>query len=143
MASKKVSSDIVYQELYQEMRRYRDYELSVSTWYTAILLAILGGVFTAKYGDLGLAQLANECVIKFIAAFIVLIVGGSGLYSIWFSYRRYKHISEYIFNKKLNLEPSWKSIYTPEKVFLKPRHLIMTTQIILIVLTILVIILPG
>lgn len=104
MASKRVSSDIAYQELYQEMRRYRDYELSVSTWYTAILLAILSGVFTAKYGDLGLDQLASECVTKFIAAFVVLITGGSGIYSIWFSHRRYKHISEYIFSK-VDVEP--------------------------------------
>jgi len=136
MASKKVSSDIAYQELYQEMRRYRDYELSASTWYTTILLAILGGILAAKYGNPALIQLFRECFVKFIAAFIVLIVGGSGVWSIYFSHRRYRHIRDYVFDKKLKIEPDWKEKYTPENIFPEPRHLILITQFMLIILSI-------
>ncbi len=39
--SKKVSVDTMYEQLYIEMRRYRDHEQWVATWYTTILLAIL------------------------------------------------------------------------------------------------------
>jgi len=38
--------------MYQEMRRYRDYELTVATWYTTILLAVLGFVLSGLSGGL-------------------------------------------------------------------------------------------
>lgn len=38
--------DAVYQELYAEMRRYRDYELTIATWYTTLLVGIAAGVAT-------------------------------------------------------------------------------------------------
>jgi hypothetical protein len=136
MAPKKVSSDIAYQEMYQEMRRYRDYELSVSTWYMTFLLAILGGIFTAKFGELGFDNLANNCVVQTIVVFVVLLIGSSGMWSVYYSHRRYKHIRDYIFDKKLNLEPDWKKNYSPERIFPEPRHLILSTQLILIVLSI-------
>lgn len=143
MASKKVSSDIAYQEMYQEMRRYRDYEVTISTWYTTILLAILGGILTAKYGNLGLDQLVRECFIKLVSVLIVLIIGGSGIWSIYFSYRRYRHIRDYVFDKKLKIQPDWKQNYMPEKIFPEPRHLILLTQFILVALSIVIIFWPS
>ena len=132
-----VSSDIAYQELYQEMRRYRDYELSVSNWYTTILLAILGGILTAKYGgNLGLEKLAREGLFKFVAVFIVLLIGISGMWSVYFSHRRHEHLSDYIFDKNLNLEPDWKKNYKPENIWLKPHCLILVTQLVLTLATI-------
>jgi hypothetical protein len=137
MASKKVSSDVAYQEMYQEMRRYRDYELSASAWYTTILLAILGGILAAKYeGSPDLVKLTGECFARFAAVFVVLLIGASGMWSVYFSYRRYKHIRDYVFDKKLNLEPDWKKNYEPENIFIKPRYLILAILLILVVLSI-------
>lgn len=129
-----VSSDIIYQELYQEMRRYRDYELSASMWYTTILLAVLGAILSAKYGgNLGLEKFMDECIVKFITAFIILIIGSSGMWSVYFSHRRYNHLRSFV--NDLKIEPDWR-IYEPEPIFPEPRHLILITQLSLVILSI-------
>ena len=55
---KDVSKDTVYSEFYNEMRRFRDYELTASTWYMAILLAITGFILSAKF-DSGQSTQSN------------------------------------------------------------------------------------
>lgn len=44
MQDEVVNRDAVYAQLYFEMRRYRDYELTAATWWTALLVAILSGL---------------------------------------------------------------------------------------------------
>jgi len=39
-----LSVDTMYQQLYTEMRRYRDHEHGVVTWWTTILLAVVAGI---------------------------------------------------------------------------------------------------
>ncbi len=39
-----LSVDTMYQQLYTEMRRYRDHEQGVVTWWTTILLAVVAGI---------------------------------------------------------------------------------------------------
>ncbi len=41
----KAGPDEVYSQLYHEMRRHRDYELTTSTWHMLLLLGVLGGVY--------------------------------------------------------------------------------------------------
>ncbi len=132
-----VSDDIAYQELYQEMRRYRDYELSVSTWYTAILLAILGAILTVKFGSTqGSNVLLEKSLARFVTIIVVTLIGSSGMWSVYFSNRRYRHLRDFMFDKKLNLEPAWKKKYEPESIYPKPFHLILLSQLILVITSI-------
>lgn len=48
-----ILNESIYSELCNELRRYRDYELTAATWYTAILLALLGFYASAKFGSGG------------------------------------------------------------------------------------------
>ena len=73
----KITPDVVYQEMYQEMRRFRDYELTAATWYTTILLAFLGYVFQFQDQDL----LANG-IAKFFISALAALIGFGGIFSI-------------------------------------------------------------
>ena len=44
-----VSVDTVYSEMYNEMRRYRDYQFSNAKWHTTSFLALIGAILAAKY----------------------------------------------------------------------------------------------
>jgi len=121
------SCDIVYQELYEEMRRYRDYELSVATWYTAILAAIFGVLIAIK------PQLDSlNCVVKSLIVALILLLGISSLYSICYAHKRYNQRRE-IADK---LEPGWNT--PPPKQTITPRHLICITLVCLVIFSIIV-----
>jgi len=44
-----VSADTVYTQTFTELRECREHELSVATWFTSILLVVLGAVIAGKY----------------------------------------------------------------------------------------------
>jgi hypothetical protein len=78
-----VSADIVYQEMYQEMRRFRDYELSASNWNSAILLALAGALLTLKYTNTESPVsilLSQNGFIKFGLSFLFAILVASGIF---------------------------------------------------------------
>ncbi|MDP2363214.1 MAG: hypothetical protein Q8M94_05540 [Ignavibacteria bacterium] len=131
-----VSSDIIYQELYQEMRRFRDYELSSSTWYTIILLAILSAIISVKYaGNLSLKDTIFEnCTVKVVVLSVIFLIGFSSVWSAYYVRRRYQHLRNYVDY----LEPEWHN-YQPEIIFPAPYHLILLTQVVLILISILMI----
>ena len=135
---KPVSPDIVYQELYQEMRRFRDYELSSSTWYTVILLAILSAIISVKYaGNLYLKDtIFGNCTVKVVVLLVIILIGFSSVWSAYYVQRRYHHLRNYTDY----LEPEWHN-YQPEIIFPAPYHLILLTQVVLILISILMILL--
>ena len=93
MANKKVdkvSSDVVYSELYNESRRYRDYELTVSTWYTAILLSFLGFYVSEKINSN--PTIINYSIITPLILVLSSVLGLSSIYSVWFVHRRNSQI---------------------------------------------------
>ena len=104
MANKnQIQVDTVYQEMYQEMRRYRDYELTSSTWYTAFLIAILGFLITTIHGDnqqfieLRLI-LTTNLYVQILTALMIVILGLASLYSVRYVNLRYQEITHYIFD---------------------------------------------
>lgn len=129
-----VSPDIVYQELYQEMRRFRDYELSSSTWYTVILLAILSAIISVKYASDSLLKVSlfGDCTIKIVVLLVIFLIGFSNIWSTYYVRRRYHHLRNYVDY----LEPEWHN-YQPEIIFPAPYHLIVLTQLILVLVSIL------
>jgi ATP/ADP translocase len=124
-----ISSDIVYQELYNEMRRFRDYELSISGWYTTIILGITGVIITIKAAlyssgksetifDYPLLKISLVAVIIFLVAASVLSV----LY-VWYLNKQLRAFT------RAALEPDWNR--EPRKLFFKPSWLMVATQITL------------
>ncbi len=129
-----VSDESIYSELCNELRRYRDYELTAATWYTAILLALLAFYASAKFGSDG------EYVRSLAASILVLslstVLGFSSCYSVWFAHWRYSDIRDIVREK--HLEPKWvvdafKKI--TDKKAIPPRYLIYLIQLLLVLAT--------
>ena len=136
--------DAVYRELYNEMRRYRDYEFHSSTWYTAILTAVLGFLISQRFGrpnDLTMfgAALASNWIVKIG---LVLSTGALGLIScrlVRYASRRYDALRNYADK----LEPTWKAeTFRPLKRGLSPRHILYSTPVVLVLITWAVILWP-
>jgi len=128
-ARENINPDIVYQELYEEMRRYRDYELTSSTWFMVILLATISGIITLKFGDHSNFDLLTcNFLFKVISSFLCTLIALSGILSAIFAACRYNHLRDWVTK---NFEPDWKK-YKPKDIkFLKPIWLIVTTQVTL------------
>ncbi|MHB8136196.1 MAG: hypothetical protein ACYDH1_18460 [Anaerolineaceae bacterium] len=149
----KIKRETVYEEMNIEMRRHRDYELNSSNWYTAILIALNGGLITLKINHVfvftdekvlniipsffcNFLQISFPFVLlqiyfyKLILSILFAVIGSLGIYTVHYSSKRYKHMRKW-FNK--NMEPDWKN-YDPED--LSPN----IAQVIAVMLTILVII---
>src|SRR5262245_1630393 len=80
-----VSLDTVYTQMHAELRRYRDHELTVATWFTAILLVMLGAVVASKYAAAGspLGVALERCPsLKWFGALVPVLVGTFGAWSI-------------------------------------------------------------
>jgi uncharacterized membrane protein YidH (DUF202 family) len=130
-----VSADIVYQEMYEEMRRFRDYELASSNWYTAILLALAGVILTLKNanGDITISTLLSQSsLLKIGLSVLAIILVSSGIFTALYASSRYNHMRAWV---DKNLEPKWKT-YTPPVKQLKPIHAIVIVQIILAIIVI-------
>jgi uncharacterized membrane protein YidH (DUF202 family) len=138
---KPVSADIVYQEMYEEMRRFRDYELTSSNWYTAILLALTGVILTIKNtdGESSISVLlAQNSLLKFGLSFLALILVTSGIFTALYASSRYYSIREWV---NENLEPTWKNFNPPVKR-IKPIHAIVFVQIVLAIIVIVTLWIP-
>ena len=129
-----VSHDVVYAQLYEEMRYYRNYELTVSTWYTTILLAILGGILAAKFGTVE-SSLSNyfnhNILVQWLVFGLATYIGFSSWYSvIYVSIWRYRELRTYI---EKHLEPAWKQL-SRKRIILSPVYFLLLTQLILVIL---------
>lgn len=135
--------EAVYRELYNEMRRYRDYESQSSTWYTAILTAILGFLISQRFGrpdDLTIfgAAVAHNCLVKVT---LLLGTGALGFIScrlVYYASHRYDEIRKYT----EQLEPTWKT-FVPPRRGLSPRHILYVTPAVLVLITWVVILWPS
>lgn len=132
-----VSRDTVYSELYNEMRRFRDYEFTSSTWYTALQIAILGFVLSVRFGyedkPSRLAVLLTEnCAAKVGVIVLTGLVCAAALYLVHYSVNRYFWLRSWVDE---NLEPAWKkAAFQKEVRCFGPRHILYATQLILFVL---------
>ena len=138
--SDEVSKDTVYSELYAEMRRHRDCEITISTWYMVILLGISGAILSVKFGSNypELSQfLNNSWRIRSLITLFVLLIGFSGWYSAKFASQRYHELRE----STDILEPKWKkeNFTTPKKKKITPLCLILLTYFSLIAVIIIII----
>ncbi len=91
-----VDQNTVYQEAYAEMRRFRDYEITASTWYITIQLALFG-VLTLSNGKLPFQM-------RCIAIFLSMLIGVGGAYTVYYAHVRYKSLRDLVDN---TLEPHW------------------------------------
>jgi len=144
--SDKVSIDSLYSEMYEEGRYYRRHELTSGTWYTVILLGILAAIVTVKSGNpssILYTLFQNELYfIKLPIAIIVGIIGFNGIYSLYYSGKRY----DFIRNNLDKLEPNNNNNnnrnsnpFKPSKYSITPRQCIMFNMFILTVIILILI----
>ena len=135
-----ISADTVYSELYEEGRYFRNHELTVSTWYSIILLAILATILAVKSSSSNSSIhqiLSNNLIIKICVAIVICVIGISGLLSIRYSKKRYGDIRNHLDS----IEPSNKN-FKKTDIKYTPRQLIFYSSLILTIITIIVIFIP-
>jgi hypothetical protein len=140
---KEVSIDTVYSEMYTEMRRHRDYQFSSATWYTTLLLALVGLILAAKYGEnkSGVKDIIiNHAEIKWIIVLVAAVVCFNSCYAILYSHQRYSDLRGYTDD---NLEPSWRKKFTPRTTMIQPHILLVANQLILVAIIIASLCLPA
>lgn len=139
----KISDAIVYQEFYQEMRRYRDYELTSSNWYTTLLLAILSSIIVIRFtSDAFLQHLFDDILVRSVICVITLILYIGGVFSVNYVSTRYQKIRNYVND---NLEPEWKktgfkNVIKPQRI--TPRFFIYLTLTTLFLAVVLILFFP-
>lgn len=136
-----IQVDAIYQEKYQEMRRYRDYELTSSTWYTAFLIAILGFLITIIHGDnrqfieLRLI-LTTNLQVQILTALSITFLGFASLYSVRYVNLRYQELKHYIFDdpETKYFRPESIKKFSPEdkKRKIKPVDLIYLVHLLIL-----------
>jgi membrane protein YqaA with SNARE-associated domain len=137
--------DTVYREFYNEMRRYRDYEFQSSTWYTAMLIAILGFLISVRFGkpaDLTVfgAAVANNCLVKLALILGTGVLGGTSWFLVRYASHRYEELRKYA----NELEPEWKvETFVITSWRITPRHVLYVTQVMLVLITWFVILIPS
>ena len=126
-STRNVSPDMVYQELYEEMRLHRNYELNISTWYTAILLSLSGVIFAVRFNSTPALPIIERIPIKIVFSGIIFLLMASGVFSAYYASSRYRELRRWVDE---NLEPTWKC-YHPKHFVIRPIHVIILTQIII------------
>jgi hypothetical protein len=132
--SNTISTDSVYNQLYNEMRRCRDYEFSSSMWYTAILLAIVSFVLYTRFGQASnssLSVMISRLEFKIIIIVISVAIAAASSYLVYYSYEKYKIMRKWT---DRYLEPEWKkSTFNVKERRFTPRHIYWITQWLLVV----------
>jgi hypothetical protein len=130
---------VYHHELYEEMRRFRDYELRAATWYTTILVVIigflvrqqivLGGVELDTAG--GAPNLAGAAT-AVVALSIIAALGFASCLSVWHASQRYHQLRD-LTNE---LEPTWKRDLVTKHIkpsSFEPHLMILLVQVVLVI----------
>lgn len=135
-----VSADTVYSELYEEGRYFRNHELTVSTWYIVILLAILTTFLAIKSSspDSAMYILSSNLLVKICIVVIVSVIGGNALLSVRYSRKRYDDIRHHL-NK---MEPPNKNFIKTEMWWTPRKFISITLAILKIVIICIIIFIP-
>jgi hypothetical protein len=100
-----VGADVVYAEMYQEMRRIRDYELSFAKWSMTLLISVAGGFLALT--SRGLPPTRG---LRF-SVYVVLCIIASGASSVvWYAHTRYEEMRKFMDSQ----EPIWQ-IFNDER----------------------------
>lgn len=129
-STERINKTAVYRELHNEMRRYRDYELNSSKWYSPMLLAILGYILkdkmfvTSQIGPQG--SLTYNYWFMVIVLFITFFIVVASIHGVWYAHKRLVETRNIV----ERLAPEWKEFNLSKKI-ISPRHFIYFIQIIL------------
>jgi len=137
-----VGRDTVYRETYTEMRRFRDYELSIANWYSSFLLAITGGLIALRSvrAPDGVARLiASDFWIQLAVGVGILLLGGVGSWSSRYSSARYAELRK---NVSEQLEPEFSRRLRPSPLWLRPGSIISSIPLLIAFVALLVLLYP-
>ena len=85
--------DPAYEQVYEEMRRFRNLEYTFLAWYTTMLLAILGaGISLAAKAQKGLPSAVADLAPLVVVG--LLLISTIVSYLIWYSNRNYRELRE-------------------------------------------------
>jgi hypothetical protein len=98
-----ISKAIIYSETSAELRRYRDYELSASTWFTAIQLAISGAIVSDKAR---LFYQGDVCWRAILAAMLAYWVSATAVFCVAFAQHRMLRLRGWFESEFPNTKPT-------------------------------------
>jgi hypothetical protein len=137
----RVTLDSVYSRMSEVALRHRNYETETARWYTPILVAILGFILSSKFGEGGsgaMRLLSGSLPAQVGFAAIVCSIAFLSCYSIQFYHLQHTRVEKYI-DSLLEPEEVQKRMEIMKMPRLKPRFLLMGTQILLAGVTVAVI----
>jgi len=105
-----LSIEVIYSELYSEMRRVRDHQITIGVWYTTTLLAVSSiFAFLRQTHHMWLVDTLE----KWSLAGILFIFAGGIYYLIWYEHTRYCELRKCV----ESIELEWKvRVRKPMKV---------------------------
>jgi hypothetical protein len=120
----KISLDVIYTELYNEMRRYRDQHFSLFQWYTTLSVAAIAAI--AGLGQLRDSHQLLQQIRPWLS--IILIVGGAFVsYWGWYANKRYIQLRKQI----EILEPVWEKLWSEPPSKLQPHHGLLIVTVVM------------
>ncbi|MDY7080068.1 MAG: hypothetical protein SXV54_24575 [Chloroflexota bacterium] len=132
-----VPQSSIYSKMSDAAMRHRNYETETAKWYTTILVAMLGFILSSKFGtpDSGVAHLLSKNLPTQVTFTVVVFsIALLSCYSIQFYHLQHTRLERYI---DTLLEPGEAKRRTDilKMPKLKPRLLMMGTQILLALVT--------
>jgi len=104
-----IAPESVYREMYNEARRHRDHQFTESTWFSALLLGVIGFLITARFGSGNTAQrgaeLISNCLVRWAVMVLCFFIAAVSTYLVWACHQRYDKIRKWLDE---NLEPDFK-----------------------------------
>ena len=134
----RVTKDSIYSKMSDVAMRHRNYETETARWYTTVLVAMLGFVLSSKFEtpESGIAKpLSRNLPGQAALAVVVLSIALLSCYSIQFYHLQHTRVEEYI-DTLLESKEVKKRTDILKMPKLKPRFLMMGTQILLAFMTV-------
>ena len=130
----RVSTDTVSSALYARMRRYRDYQLTACKWYIVILIAILGGILSIKFGwsESHLSKLLSESLLnRSVVALLPTLTGANFISATVYLKQRNDRLRDLL---DKHFEPQWNT-FEPQNSNAQLWYLMVSAMILLTMAT--------
>lgn len=99
-SNEKASIDAMYEQLYEEMRRHRDYELKIAIQTFTLVIAILGVLTSLRFSEFytdnfGKIFPYGNLIFLIIIGFVISLIIGSGIAIVNYSHKTYDALRKY------------------------------------------------
>jgi hypothetical protein len=91
VAPVEVDDNTLYTQAYTELRRYRDYELTAATWFTALQIG-LGVALSANTSTYQFVLKHNPALTQYVVGGVIWVLGAAGVSAVSYAKARYEQL---------------------------------------------------